>query len=457
MQKFNSINVEARFIKSLLKNTYLPVIPTVMGGDYLVEGTIYTYKDKIIKCNKPGLFGVDGLVHSNLTYVPRMVINNGRVVKSDTVSVACDSAAICKSAFKCGDGIGLAEFEVVQTYDSNTFSPGITSSFTSNSERYDIDTHRNLGKYLRWYRDTKDIDLMSMYNCFDGESTSFACIKDGKISGSSDNAHKSWIVPAMPNRNYTIFIDSTDGIEIKGVFLNEFGRISAKGLARKKFIDEDLTGDLLTKTFSTYSQPILYGVFTTDTNILSHMNNFFILIQTSKSHNGSIVVLEGDYTRRCNRIITSAEDVSCDYGDFKPTIFPSLSVMPSKYIVPYSNRLIEFLTQNVIANDEDIPKNVLRVQESVGYVGNNSAVKDVWDDKLRFLLFNKYYKYKNDYYFSSSCPSDAEIKNRPESILAKDNNGIVVGLKNCIVRRDFDTNCDITGYVDKDVEYRLCR
>ena len=47
MARFNDISVETRFIKSLLKNSFIPIAPTITEGDLMVSGAIYSYNTHI--------------------------------------------------------------------------------------------------------------------------------------------------------------------------------------------------------------------------------------------------------------------------------------------------------------------------------------------------------------------------------------------------------------------------
>ena len=458
MQKFNSINVESRFIKNFLRNTYLPILPTISDGDYIVKDVEYIYKNNVVKCNKSGILATYGTRFDNLTLVPRRSANG--VIMPGEFSVACSLFATCGENFLCGGGIDSAAIDVVQSFGENVFVPGVTSAYTSNSEIYDVHTHRQLGKYLRWYRDTYDIDLMSLYNCFDGESTTLAHIKNNKVKSGVATGYISWIVPAQLNKYYTIFMDSSAKVSIRGVFLSNFGRIKYDG---NNYLDEMLDPDNVEFQSATYSNPILYNTFTTRPELFANVNNFYLLIQTDKSYKGSFVVLEGDYTHCSKRVITSVERVAGSYKNAIPPPIPSISMLPTSSIIPYSDRLIEFLTHSVITKDEDIPNNVARVQQSMGIYGKEGTNKDVWDDKLRLDLYHRHFKYKNDYCFLTSNPSEEEIKERGPAILPTAEGGTfgvyhnnkLVGLKNCNTYPSSNNKYDITGYVDKDIENTL--
>ena len=54
--------------------------------------------------------------------------------------------------------------EVFYSSDKNT--PGLTKTLYSPGRFYDVVTHEYLGEYLRFLRDYHNINLMSLYNCF---------------------------------------------------------------------------------------------------------------------------------------------------------------------------------------------------------------------------------------------------------------------------------------------------
>ena len=463
MQKFNTINVESRFIKSILKNTYLPVLPTIRDGDYIVKNIEYTYKNSIVKCTKSGIFLKNDSIYDNITFVDRA--DNAFYTPPKTAkSPACGDFAVCSNAFLCGIGIVMAEIEEITSFHKDTFVPGITTTFTSTSDMYDISTHKCLGKYLRWYRDTKNIDLMHLYNCFAGESTTYVHIKNGEVVNGVDETRTSWIVPAHLNKSYTIFMDSNSNVDIHGVFIGDFGRLTFKDIEGDKYTDTLLHDDYTRVSYSSYHHPFLYNAFTDNETAMAMNSSFYILIQTDASHNGDIVVLEGDYTGGSHRVVTNAETFSnVDYKSLKYKVKPSIAMISSYGLIPYSDRLIEYLTQNVISSDEDIPLNVARVKEELGIDRYIPSLRDVWDDKLRFRLYNKHFRYVNDYYFNKAHPTATDIKNKgiegkvAETIGVYNESNKLVGLKNCHLRQDFNESYDILGFVDKDVENTIFR
>ena len=58
------------------------------------------------------------------------------------------------------------KFFQVEPFTYGRRIPNYTSNLSINSLIYDSHTHEYLGNYLRFLRDYKDLNLMSMYNCF---------------------------------------------------------------------------------------------------------------------------------------------------------------------------------------------------------------------------------------------------------------------------------------------------
>lgn len=64
-QKFFENNYSSKFIKALLRNTYLPNFPTISEGYYMLSGKCYLYGNTILKCTDSGIFSPSGFYKSS--------------------------------------------------------------------------------------------------------------------------------------------------------------------------------------------------------------------------------------------------------------------------------------------------------------------------------------------------------------------------------------------------------
>ena len=146
-QKFFTKTIESKFIKNLLKNTPLPIYKVIRDNDYIIEGNIYIYKERIIKATKSG------------------------IIKS-----------------------GM--YKILSFYNFGEDYPNYTERYISRYSYYDSDTHEFLGKYLRCLKGIYGLDLMPLYNCYSGRiSTNFYVAKTFY-----DEKYDSVIIPADPSK-----------------------------------------------------------------------------------------------------------------------------------------------------------------------------------------------------------------------------------------------------------------
>lgn len=93
-QKFFTNTIQSKFIKSLLKTSYLPNLDSCRDGDYLIKGKTYVYKDKIIKCIESGflntskeiqekikVYDLDTYDHGNYQYTPKYKVDINKPIK----------------------------------------------------------------------------------------------------------------------------------------------------------------------------------------------------------------------------------------------------------------------------------------------------------------------------------------------------------------------------------------
>ena len=120
MIKFNDDNIYVGYIKQLLHTFNLPCCKIDNPSNNYVVG------DYFISANKNEIY---------------------KVTKIDENNKCSESVKICN--YKFGD-------EVLN----------ITKNLEIRNNFYDSYTHEYLGEYLRFIRDYKGIDLMSLYNCF---------------------------------------------------------------------------------------------------------------------------------------------------------------------------------------------------------------------------------------------------------------------------------------------------
>lgn len=370
MQKFNTNTIESKFIKSILANTYVPLVQVWKPNKPVIKDYIYITRNNIVKAKKSAL---------------------ENIVKSDT---------------------SVEYFDILEPYVTGAFYKNLTANYISNTSIYDSITHKHLGDYLRMIRDLMDIDLMSYYNCWDGSMSdnirlvNFAQatnVESTTYSGSfitnntASDGLNVILVPIKFNQSYNIYINSSYPIQMLSMFYNGKRVINNTKLAIKQV------------TRSDYNHPIEYRVdlsLAEDSWLLHYRDYLTLAIQLPKAYSKNIVVIEGDCP---NLIIKNGinELPQVYFGDsinnlsekdfetyFKT--YPSLLRTMSTETAAFSDRLIEYLLLNVITKEDQITEDIARVQEyassSICERLNGKALgtytRGIWSRKLKQFLYD---------------------------------------------------------------------
>jgi hypothetical protein len=231
-------------------------------------------------------------------------------------------------------------------YSSDKAVHGLTRSLNSPGNQYDTITHEYLGEYLRFLRDYHNINLMSMYNCFNDKIYNnvyfnFVLANDSSVTfNAKDPAYRIYAIPVKLFSEYTIAIDCSQGIELFCGLYNTSLEVSGQAgkLAAKTYMKVNKT---------LFNQPFLYNKlnidnwsaaddFTTsargqlnltqihtDTftrwDLANREKDLRLFIKVPTSCKSSITILEGDY--RVFNAAKHASAVNVKYDEVGRTIW----------------------------------------------------------------------------------------------------------------------------------------
>ena len=334
---------------------------------------------------------------------------------------------------------------IADPYLYNIFVPNETKNYVIKNNIYDYYTHEYLGEYLRFIRDFHNVDLMPLYNCFSDhicnniELTWNVGATSITFSG-SDPEYKIYMLPVKLFQKYTIAIDCQQKYElccgIYGKYLDT--REIFKSIPWKTY----------KKEIGQFSKPILYDLAEllpskldigsdaekkqweeTMTWLAKNECDLKLFIKLPATNNSSITVLEGDYrswndsygvwkNKTQNKTILNfeASDEQSSNTNLKLITPLQLLKFNTGKSYPFADRLIEYLLGNAIMPLDDIADNIKRVQTIAVKNGQANKVDGIWTDKLQKTL----YSFMNSEELTQSTKKE--------------------------------TNHDVLGYADKDVE-----
>ena len=322
MQLFNVNTEEASYISNLLKTNYIPTVPLFNSEMNLGGSSLPIY------IPSKETFILDSTLQINITGSPLT-----------------------------GFPIAVNDAHYLSPYVFGKRYPNITSNYISNKRYYDTDLHEYLGRYLRAYRDYYNVDVMNFYNCFSNRfitnySLPITFNLDSDLAGIKFSAYDSrYKVIAFPiewDREYTIkFYDNNiSNIGYQAVYFNgseplgyvDSNKITTIGSGSDPTIFK-IKVELNNSTLSPSEETL---------NRRLHLKNLlYLFIRFPSIIEGPIVVLEQPtFTRAINNSLLNL-DRNIDYQ------------------IAFSDRLLEYLTRNVICPSDPIKQNIHLIQKVV--------------------------------------------------------------------------------------------
>lgn len=269
-------------------------------------------------------------------------------------------------------------------YDSKYLN--ITDTFKVDNLIYDKATHNYLGRYLRFLRDYKNFNLLSMYNCFDGtmleKKVAFNLLDDTTTINFDINSNEYIIykIPISFVQTYSISLHGIKNIEICLYDIND-----------EKKTSTDLTKYLLSKY--SYKKLQINNIFHYELpsfDDLSISNNIFMLLKVPKGINTSITILEGKYYDKyegLNKLSTVVPFSTLLNTDFKIAAqLLSTENMYNNYLL--ADRIFEYLTGAaicVLSESYDIKRVQLALdeiceKESIIHFSVSNRIYGVWSE-----------------------------------------------------------------------------
>lgn len=314
----------------------------------------------------------------------------------------------------------IESFKKYDLYIYNKPYLNITKNFPINNLLYDTETHKYLGEYLRFIRDYHNVDLMSMYNCYANEFIKNVTIATSSIKTDSDNVvigykinfdttsdkFKILGVPVKFGHKYTIGIDCDTRVEILAGFYKNNSLVNGVKDIESFYSNTyyQLSGTRFKKPF-VYDK--LYKLDVTD-ELYDYEKVLYLFIKVPTSCESSITVIEGDVSGNCQSYINN-DGLSClnncvvNYENSEylknRKYYSNLQLfnLNAKISYPFADRLLEYLSRNVICPLDETSDDIKRLQKrlvqrynsehkiGLPYLKGNLGI---WDDTLRSISYD---------------------------------------------------------------------
>ena len=253
MLKFNSRNIISGYIKQLLYGFNLPVCRVFED-----ENECEDFLD------------ISSTTSSSPTYKDNYIAIIRKYKDDKDYFVTIDSQT--------------SEIKPLYIYRYNHFYPNLTKKLRLENDTYDSYTHTYLGDYLRFIRDYFDINLMSLYNCYNNETI----VQDN---------YKYLLIPIKYDKDYTIF---TEKNSVKYLITNEVVDtkypVDFTNASSASKINNSHCLSISSDKAPTMAIDQEGEIQTLRFGNLFKEENLKLIIQANIQDESPIVVLEGDYS-----------------------------------------------------------------------------------------------------------------------------------------------------------------
>ena len=306
----------------------------------------------------------------------------------------------------------------ISSYKEDDKILNITKNLEIRSNIYDSYTHEYLGDYLRYIRDYKHVDLMSMYNCFSNTVANVNIYKKDSLEFvSSNDNYTVFAIPVKFKQNYTIAIDWHGNIEICCGFYQNGKRFDSKLYTPVgEFVFEELTHTTYSNT--RFRDPILYDKLMNLTSLdYSNEKCLKMFLKIPNSCKSTIVVLEGDYRRDARLLLENKKQVLANKsvlyypeidGQLSNELYDSntassifdyrtklqLLQCNSGEMYLLADRLVEYLSNQVVSPLDTVIDDIRRLQKKIyKEYGVEFDIYGIWDENQRKVIYQYIVKY----------------------------------------------------------------
>ena len=405
----------------------------------MLEGNIYLYENRFLKCTRSGFFtgrtnkkpNLDKLYPNNYMYFTNKdnVLNFGTEDNPEWSKLVVTDRKLNQVNYS------KAAYTTMSSYDFGDEIFGITSRFISNKGYYDTDTHIRLGTYLRTLSASTGLNLMPLYNCYCDKYLTDLDLSRGYYRERTNKNYKVTAIPIKFNTKYTLALTNPTETFITSTFLKDDKLL--KHRASKK-IGEEIVNSYSINANTEYeialenpvrvynglssNRPITIEVTNTSPSRQKLEKFLYLIVQIPINRETRITVLEGRYSAdNINKVYDVSVFEKATQRELDSLFCSGVSLLrDDKKVteikeqpqVAFSDKLIEYLLLNTIDCNCQITSNIELAQR---YFGSGGTMLGIWDDALRRRIFNTYMSYCNN--------------------------------------KEYDLNdTDVLGYIDSDVE-----